>query len=168
MGRIENMFQQMMEKNADSDAQLASHTTSIHNLEALNTHPNGALPIDVVVNPKDGNNTGHAMALITRSGRVGDASTSNKSVEETQEEVNPCREYTIDISELIVQKAKAPVPKPPPTYPQRRAKQNGEYQFKNFIQMMKGLSINLPLVEALEQILVYAKFMKDLVTKKGR
>ncbi|XP_070007305.1 uncharacterized protein [Nicotiana sylvestris] len=32
--------------------------------------------------------------------------------------------------------------------------------------MMKSLSINVPLVKALEQIPSYAKFMKDLVTKK--
>ncbi|XP_070019846.1 uncharacterized protein [Nicotiana sylvestris] len=32
--------------------------------------------------------------------------------------------------------------------------------------MMKSLSINVSLVEALEQMLGYAKFMKDLVTKK--
>ncbi|XP_070005236.1 uncharacterized protein [Nicotiana sylvestris] len=32
--------------------------------------------------------------------------------------------------------------------------------------MMKSLSINVPLVEALVQMLGYAKFMKDLVTKK--
>ena len=32
--------------------------------------------------------------------------------------------------------------------------------------MMKQLSINVPLVEALEQMPGYAKFMKDLVTKK--
>ncbi|XP_060178128.1 uncharacterized protein LOC132608072 [Lycium barbarum] len=33
-------------------------------------------------------------------------------------------------------------------------------------QATKGLSINIPLVEALEQIPGYAKFMKDLVTKR--
>ena len=32
--------------------------------------------------------------------------------------------------------------------------------------MLKQLSINDPLVEALEQMTDYAKFMKDLVTKK--
>ncbi|XP_070013685.1 uncharacterized protein [Nicotiana sylvestris] len=35
-----------------------------------------------------------------------------------------------------------------------------------FIDMMKSLTINVPLVEALEQMPGYAKFMKDLVTKK--
>ena len=32
--------------------------------------------------------------------------------------------------------------------------------------MLKQLSINVPLVEALKQMTGYAKFMKDLVTKK--
>ena len=32
--------------------------------------------------------------------------------------------------------------------------------------MLKKLSVNVPLVEALEQMPRYAKFMKDLVTKK--
>ena len=35
-----------------------------------------------------------------------------------------------------------------------------------FITMLKQLSINVPLIEALEQMPDYAKFMKDLVTKK--
>ncbi|XP_070056574.1 uncharacterized protein [Nicotiana tomentosiformis] len=85
MGWIESMFKKMMKRNADSDAQIASHNTSIRNLEvqmgqisqALNTRPKGALPSDTVVNPKGGNITGHAVAVTTRSGRGGVASTSN-------------------------------------------------------------------------------------------
>ncbi|XP_019260016.1 PREDICTED: uncharacterized protein LOC109238045 [Nicotiana attenuata] len=75
----------------------------------------------------------------------------NHSVEETQEEVNPSRDHINDMPEPVVQKVKAPLPKPPPPYPQRLAKQNGENQFTKFIQMMKSLSINGPLVEALHQ-----------------
>ncbi|XP_070022317.1 uncharacterized protein [Nicotiana sylvestris] len=67
---------------------------------------------------------------------------------------------------MVVPKAKAPLPRPPPPYPQRIVKQKNENQFRKFIDMMKSLSINVPLVEALEQIPGYAKFMKDLVTKK--
>ncbi|XP_070004307.1 uncharacterized protein [Nicotiana sylvestris] len=84
---------------------------------------------------------------------------------ETQEEVNPSREHIVEIPEPIVPKAKAPIPRPPPPYPQSLAKKNGENQFKKFIDMMKSLSINVPLVKALEQMPSYAKFMKDLVTK---
>ena len=39
-------------------------------------------------------------------------------------------------------------------------------KYPRFITMLKQLSINVPLVEALEQMPSYAKFMKDLVTKK--
>ncbi|XP_070050931.1 uncharacterized protein [Nicotiana tomentosiformis] len=188
MGRIENMFKKMMEKNLDSDAQLASHNRSIRNLEVqmgqISSHPNGALPSDTTVNPKGENNTGHAMAVTTRSGRGGNAPTSSQrqlvddeqvvqekeihnnvvqpndevrididdSVKETQKEVNPSRDHIIDIPEPVVQKAKAPLPKPPPSYSQRLAKQNDENQFRKFIQMMKSLSINVPLIEALEQM----------------
>ncbi|XP_075088017.1 uncharacterized protein LOC107821678 isoform X1 [Nicotiana tabacum] len=206
MGRIHNMFKQMMEKNADSDAQLASHNISIRNLEvqmgqifqALNSRPRGELPSDIVVNAKGENNTGHAIDVTTRSGRGGNAPTLSQkklvddeqvvqeeevpnnvvqsndevqidigdSVKKIQEVVNPSKDHIIDIPEPISQKAKAPLPKPPPPYPQRPAKQNGENQFKMFIQMIKSLSINVPLVEALEQMPGYAKFMKDLVTKK--
>ncbi|XP_070003752.1 uncharacterized protein [Nicotiana sylvestris] len=211
MGRIEMMIEQMMKKNADSDAKLASHNTSIRNLEvqlgqilqSLNTHPKEALPSDIVVNPKGGNNTRHAMVVITRSGRGGEVNTSKQkefvsdAVEmqdddvpivdeqvseenlnaearidihdnevETQNDVNPSREHVIDIPEMVVPKAKAPLTRPPLPYPQRLAKQKNENQFKKFIEMIKSLSINVPLVEALEQMSGYAKFMKDLVTIK--
>ncbi|XP_070007485.1 uncharacterized protein [Nicotiana sylvestris] len=206
MGHIENMFKQMMEKNDGSISQFASHNTSIRNLEVkmgqifqpLNTRPKGTLPSDTMVNPKGGNNTGHAMAVTTRSGKGGNAPTSSQrklvddeqvvkedetptnvvqandevqididdNVEETQEEVNPSRDHVVDIPKQVVQKAKAPLPKPPQPYPQRLSKQNGENQFKKFIDMMKSLSINVPLVEALEQMPGYAKFMKDFVTNK--
>ena len=42
--------------------------------------------------------------------------------------------------------------------------ENGEY--RRFITMLKQLYVNVPLVEVLEQMPGYAKFMKDLVTKK--
>ena len=43
--------------------------------------------------------------------------------------------------------------------------EDGKYQC--FITMLNQLSINVLLVEALEQMPGYAKFMKDLVTKKS-
>ena len=42
--------------------------------------------------------------------------------------------------------------------------EDGKYQ--RFITMLKLLSMNVSLVEALEQMPGYAKFVKDLVTKK--
>ncbi|XP_019259413.1 PREDICTED: uncharacterized protein LOC109237547 [Nicotiana attenuata] len=45
--------------------------------QALNSHPKGAIPSDTVVKPKRGNNMGHAIAVITRSGRDGNVPTSS-------------------------------------------------------------------------------------------
>ncbi|XP_070011337.1 uncharacterized protein [Nicotiana sylvestris] len=85
---------------------------------------------------------------------------------ETHDVVNPSREHVIDMLEPVVPKAKVPLPRPPLPYPQRLAKQKIDNQSKKFIDMMKSLSINVPLVEALEQMSGYTKFMNDLVTKK--
>ena len=58
------------------------------------------------------------------------------------------------------------MPRPPPPFPQRLVKKTEDGKYQRFITMLKHLSINVPLVEALEQMPIYAKFMKDLVTKK--
>ena len=58
------------------------------------------------------------------------------------------------------------MPRTPPPFPQRLVKKTEDGKYRRFITMLKQLSINVLLVEALEQMPGYAKFMKDLVTKK--
>ncbi|KAL4296889.1 hypothetical protein GQ457_12G012000 [Hibiscus cannabinus] len=58
--------------------------------------------------------------------------------------------------------------RPPPPFPQRLKKQKKDYQFKKFLDILKQVYINLPLVEALQQMPNYAKFLKDMVTRKKR
>ena len=53
-----------------------------------------------------------------------------------------------------------------PPFPQRLVKMTEDDKYQRFIAMLKKLSINVPLVEALKQMPGYAMFMKDLVTKK--
>ncbi|XP_059294420.1 uncharacterized protein LOC132047387 [Lycium ferocissimum] len=60
----------------------------------------------------------------------------------------------------------APIPKPLPPFPQRLEKKVDDGKFIKFIEKLKKLSINIPLVETLEQMPGYAKFIKDLVTKR--
>ena len=52
-------------------------------------------------------------------------------------------------------------------FSQRLVKKTEDGKYRHFITMLKQISINVPLVEALEQMPGYAKFMKDLVTKKS-
>jgi hypothetical protein len=58
--------------------------------------------------------------------------------------------------------------RPPPPILQilRRAKE--EKQFDKFIEMMKQLHINIPLIEAIQQMPCYSKFMKVVLTKRRR
>ena len=58
-----------------------------------------------------------------------------------------------------------PMPRPPPPFPQRLVKKTEDGKYRHFITMLKQLSINVPLVEALEKMPCYDKFMKDVVTK---
>ena len=58
------------------------------------------------------------------------------------------------------------MPRPPPPFPQRLVKKTEDGKYWRFITMLKHLSINVPLVDALEKMPGYAMFLKDLVTKK--
>ena len=47
-------------------------------------------------------------------------------------------------------------------------KKNKERYFRRFFEIFKGLEITMPFGEALQQMPLYSKFMKDILTKKGK
>ena len=52
-------------------------------------------------------------------------------------------------------------------YPIRtRKKDLNENFFKKFLELFKKREINIPFAEALEQMPIYAKFLKDIISKK--
>ena len=57
----------------------------------------------------------------------------------------------------------APIP-----YPHHRKKNKLDKQFTKFMEVFKKLHINIPFVDALEQMPSYVKFMKDILSKKRR
>lgn len=69
----------------------------------------------------------------------------------------------------IVEEDKQKDPKPTIKllYPQRtNNNKKNEKIFEKFLEMFKKLEINILFVKALEQIPLYAKFMKDIISKK--
>ncbi|XP_016561855.2 uncharacterized protein LOC107860930 [Capsicum annuum] len=129
------------------------------------------------------------MAITTRSGKtlpgpsvsknvvneVADKGSKNKESfpaepEKLEDNETPPNSQPIDELEEGKQKEKevvlTPIPRAPPLFPYRLKKKADDIKFGKFMAMLKQLTINFPLVEALEQMLGYAKFMKDLVTKK--
>ncbi|XP_052625653.1 uncharacterized protein LOC128132758 [Lactuca sativa] len=52
-------------------------------------------------------------------------------------------------------------------FPPRKSKSNeDDGQFKKFLEILSQLHINIPFVEALKQMPTYAKFMKEVLTRK--
>ncbi|XP_057734255.1 uncharacterized protein LOC130949598 [Arachis stenosperma] len=55
---------------------------------------------------------------------------------------------------------------PPLPYPQRFNKETKDQHFPKFLEVFKKLEINIPLAEALEQMPLYAKFLKEIINMK--
>ncbi|PHT28149.1 hypothetical protein CQW23_32251 [Capsicum baccatum] len=173
-----------------------SHSTSIKQIEQqlsqlsedFNHRKAGTLPSDTVQSPR---NDGSFMAITTRSGKVLETSAKGKQVVDvaadidatpsdvTREEAATTISNVKDVLPSGVQPEKnnkrkqeekkameRTLPYPPPPFPQRLKKVAYDTKFSKFMTMLKQLTINVPLVEALEQMPGYAKFMKDLLTKK--
>uniref|UniRef100_UPI0030C6B399 hypothetical protein n=1 Tax=Bradyrhizobium sp. TM233 TaxID=2599801 RepID=UPI0030C6B399 len=53
-------------------------------------------------------------------------------------------------------------------FPNALVKNNLEKQFSKFLEVFKKLQINIPFSEALEQMSTYAKFMKDILSRRRK
>ena len=58
--------------------------------------------------------------------------------------------------------------KPPVPFPQRLQKAKLEEKFSKFLNMFKKIEINILFSEALTQMPYYDKFMKDILSRKGK
>ena len=58
--------------------------------------------------------------------------------------------------------------KPPIPFPQRLLKSKMDEKFSKFLNMFKKIKTNIPFAEALAQMPNYAKFMKDILSKKRK
>ncbi|XP_038882200.1 uncharacterized protein LOC120073420 [Benincasa hispida] len=82
-----------------------------------------------------------------------------------QEERTPETTSHLEPSTSNAGKPEVPLNAP---FPRRLMKKNDEQQFKRFLELLRQLHINIPLIEALEQMPTYVKFFKDILTKKRR
>ncbi|XP_050889668.1 uncharacterized protein LOC127094955 [Lathyrus oleraceus] len=110
--------------------------------------------------------------VVTRSGKSTEEPEENSAEEDGLLEVDLEIEETKNPEEEVVimpvkgkEKASKPIIKLP--YPPRQKKKDQhENNFEKFLEMFKKLEINIPFSEALEQMPIYAKFMKDNTSKK--
>jgi hypothetical protein len=96
-----------------------------------------------------------------------------KENEEKNQGVDENEELEKKRSDVVKEKGKnKDVVKNVPTqhlpYPHAPTKKDKERQYARFLDIFKRLQINIPFSEALEQMPTYAKFMKDILSKKRR
>lgn len=80
----------------------------------------------------------------------------------------PSRETRAEREEPRVEENTPPPFKPKIPFPQRFAKSKLDEQFKKFIEMMNKIYIDVPFTEVLSQMPTYAKFLKEILSKKRK
>ena len=127
------------------------------------------------------------MAVQPRSGKeLSNNKTEKKEKTEQEEEEETERKNRRSSSELTAetenkvqteqlgenceqkQKEKVHAYTPTVPFPQRLQKAKKEEQFSKFLEMFKKIEINIPFVDVITQMPNYAKFLKDILSKKNK
>ena len=130
----------------------------------------GTFPSDTQKNPKD------CMAIQLRNGKDLSSNKKTRRKEETEaeeEEPEKKEEKNSQIEQLKRsndQKKKEGVLAYTPVvaFPQRLQKSRREEQFSKFLDIFKKIEINIPFAEVISQIPLYAKFLKEILSKKRK
>ncbi|XP_057445059.1 uncharacterized protein LOC130737330 [Lotus japonicus] len=181
-GNGKNSLEELMENFINkANTSFKDHEVAIKNLETqvghmakqMSERPPGMFPSDTVINPKE-----NCSAITLRSG-----ATLSEPKQKIVENNNVNDEFVGDIEPLGENKKKqkekeeekrkvelekkfTKVPFPP--FPTNIAKRRLEKQFSKFVSMFKKLRVELPFSEVLEKMSQYAKFMKEILSKKRR
>src|SRR3954462_10183607 len=170
----------LMKNQSASIKHLEMQMGQIHNL--LSNRPQGAFPSDTEKNPRE-----QANAITLRSGKTYD----DPKVNDAPAEVNKGKELQAEKDRVQAEKEdeekahlEAEKEKErirveegvkryqdiydPLPFPGRSKKQAEEKHYKKFLEIFRSLHINIPLADALEQMPKYAKYLKDMLTKKKK
>ncbi|XP_037497832.1 uncharacterized protein LOC105631608 [Jatropha curcas] len=121
---------------------------------AATSSTQGTLPSNTEKNPKE-----QVQAITLRSGKE----LEDKPKKEKEKE----EERKAPIIDLVEGEEVKPYV-PPVPFPQRLKKTQDDQSFMKFLDIFKKLQINIPFAEALAQMPSYAKFLKEILSKKRK
>ncbi|GKE47827.1 reverse transcriptase domain-containing protein [Tanacetum coccineum] len=170
-----------------------NHQASIQNLETKfdrlgdkqSGRPSGSLPSNTQPNPRGSKayqppqaRNEHVNAIFTRSGKsYNPLENPNEEQNKTENPINfdnddeddePTPQSKIQTHKPVKE---TPLPKPYKLkipYPQRLRKENIEAQYGKFLDMIRAVRINVPLVDVLAGMPNYGKFLKELIRNKHK
>ena len=172
----EQKFAEMEASNTNSQNFQTTTNASLKNLETkigqlaltLQNQIKDAFPSDTKKNPKD------CMAMQLRSGK-------KLEKEKSEKEEGDKGEGSLENAELLKKerkkeqqqeeersKKKAQNSMPAALFPQRLQKSKIEEQFARFLKTFQKLEISMPFTEVVTQMPLYAKFLKEILSKKRR
>ncbi|KAL4272348.1 hypothetical protein GQ457_13G013560 [Hibiscus cannabinus] len=165
-------------------ALLQSHSSSLRALEtqlgqiaqALQVKPHGNLPNNTEVTKSNGKEQFSALTLRSEDPTPSDVQKKpeveiDSPIEEDKGEKldnEKNEEQHVNSTASAAPKPTRDEVRPPPPVPQRLKKHKEDLQFQKFVSMLDQFHNNIPFLEAIEQVPSYAKFLKDIVTKKRK
>ena len=176
----EQRFAELEASNTNSQIFQTTTNASLKNLEkqvgqlalTLQNQNKDAFPSDTKKNPKD------YMAVQLRSGRELEKEKTekderNKGEESLEKTAVPEKERKEEQQQeeerskkKIKKRAQNSMPAVP--FPQRLQKSKIEEQFARFLETFKKLEISMPFTEVVTQMPLYARFLKEILSKKRR
>ncbi|KAK8596898.1 hypothetical protein V6N13_001510 [Hibiscus sabdariffa] len=157
--------------------------------QALQVRPQGGLPSDTEVTKRNGKEQCSALTLrsgttINKDVKFGGEENTEATPSSTQNEsevpkklngeegkegiqsTKPSGGQCADSTAKAVPTQSAEDARPPPPFPQRLKRHKEDIQFKKFVDILDQLHIDVPFLEATDHMPTYAKFLKDIITKK--
>ena len=172
----EQKFAELEASNTNSQIFQTITNASLKNLETqigqlaltLQNQIKDAFPSDMEKNPKD------CMAVQLRSGKELEKEKSEKeegnkgegSLENAESLEKERKKEQQQQEERSKKKARNSMPAVP--LPQRLQKSKIEEQFARFLKTFRKLEISMPFTEVVTQMPLYAKFLKEILSKKRR
>ncbi|KAL4279446.1 hypothetical protein GQ457_03G020920 [Hibiscus cannabinus] len=179
-------------KQDDDESMYESSENQVGQIaQALQAKPQWSLPSNIEVTKRNGNEQCSTLALrsgttIKKEDKFGgkpleDSTPSHVEerpelqidilIEEDKEESSKGGEtnkHHVDTTARVITPPARDEVRPPPPFPKRLKKQKEDLQFQNFVSLMDQFHINISFLDAIDQIPSYAKFLKDIVTKKRK
>ncbi|GKC70838.1 reverse transcriptase domain-containing protein [Tanacetum coccineum] len=172
-----------------------NHQASIQNLKSnfdrladkQSARPFGSLPSNTQPNPKGSSSkpyqppqarNEHVISVFTRSGtsydlpnNLNDQQNNSETpinFDSDNEDEEPTPQPKPNIPKLVKETPTPKPYKPKITYPQRLRKGKIKAQYGKFLDMIRVVQINIPLVDVLARMPNYDKFLKELVNNKNK
>ncbi|CAL9012178.1 unnamed protein product [Prunus brigantina] len=162
--------QGFMQETRQTQAQMSTAIKSLENqvgqiAASLSQTEPGKFPSQVIPNPNGGHETAKAITL--RSGKEV-ANVDNAERNSTKTVATPFSKLTVPsdnskVSSLVNHSITSKVP-----FPRRFLNSKKEQVSKDILETFRKVQVNIPLLDAIQQIPSYAKFLKDLCTNKRK